>query len=152
MKLTSPAFSEGDLIPQQFTMDGADKSPPLQIEGVPLEAKSLVLVVNDPDAPGGDFTHWTLFKLPPNTETIPENAPPAVAVPGRNDFGDIGYGGPQPPSGQHRYFFRLYALDCGVSLSRGATREEVEDAIRGHVIRECELMGRYASSHFAATK
>ncbi len=145
MRITSPAFSEGESIPQQFSRDDADKSPPLFIEGVPEKAKSLVLIMDDPDAPNGTFNHWLLFNISPTIKEIHEDGAPVMATQGRNDWGEIGYGGPQPPSGEHRYFFRLYALDTVLSLARGAKRPELEAAIEGHILEEAELMGRFAS-------
>src|SRR5690349_8163143 len=105
MKITSTAFAEGDTIPKQYTRDGADKSPPLHIEDVPEKAKSLVLIMEDPDAPSGTFTHWILFNISPGTKEIHEDAAPVMATQGRSDWGEVGYGGPQPPSGEHHYFF-----------------------------------------------
>jgi len=152
MKITSPAFREGDSIPKQFTRDGADKSPALQFEEVPDKAKSLALIVDDPDAPNGTFTHWILFNITPTTHEIREDAPPVMATQGRNDWGDIGYGGPKPPSGEHRYYFKLCALDTVLSLSRGAKRSEVDEAMNGHILDEAELMGRYASAEMVGAK
>lgn len=152
MKITSPSFTEGEAIPKQFTRDGADRSPALHIEEVPEKARSLVLIMDDPDAPSGTFTHWVLFNVSPNTKEIREDAPPVMATQGRNDWGEIGYGGPKPPSGEHRYFFRLYALDTVLSLSRGARRAEVEEAMKGRILEQAEIMGRYASAEAVAAK
>mgnify|MGYP002622564599 CR=1 FL=1 len=146
MKLTSPAFSEGKTIPKAFTRDGADRSPALHIEDVPRGAKSLVLILDDPDAPNGTFTHWVLFNISPETRDIHEDVPPVMATQGRNDYGEIGYGGPQPPSGEHRYVFKLYALDTVLSLSRGATKSDVQAAMKGRILAETKLTGRYASA------
>ncbi len=143
MKITSSAFVEGESIPRQFTRDGQDKSPPLSIEDVPSGAKSLVLIVNDPDAPSGTFTHWILFNMSPSTAEIHEDAPPVMATQGRNDWGNVGYNGPQPPAGEHRYFFKLYALKTVLSLSRGAKLAEVQKAMEGHILEEAVLMARY---------
>ncbi len=152
MTISSPAFDEGETIPNKYSRDGGDKSPPLQIEGVPDKAKSLVLIMDDPDAPSGTFTHWLLFNVSPRTKEIHEDAPPVMATQGRNDYGEIGYSGPQPPSGEHRYFFRLFAIDTVLSLSRGVKRAEVEDAIADHVIDEAETMGRYSAEQLAGAK
>lgn len=149
MEITSSAFSEGEMIPPQYSRQGGDKSPPLQIEDVPDRAKSLVLVMDDPDATAGTFNHWILFNISPRTKEIHEDSPPVMATQGRNDWGEIGYGGPKPPTGEHRYFIRLYALDTVLSLARGATRADVERAAQDHIVEEAELMGRYASEQMA---
>jgi len=143
MKISSSAFSDGANIPSKFTCDGADTSPPLKIEELPSEAKSLVLIVDDPDAPVGLFTHWLVWNIEPKTSAIPEgNAPGGVQ--GKNDFGKTGYGGPCPPSGTHRYYFKICALDQQLKLPAGARRKELDAAMKGHVIAQGELMGRYA--------
>ncbi|MDB6028784.1 MAG: hypothetical protein JWM68_5007 [Verrucomicrobiales bacterium] len=152
MNISSPAFNEGEMIPKQYSRDGGDKSPPLQIEDVPDKTKSLVLIMDDPDAPGGTFTHWILFNVSPATKEIHEDGPPVMATQGKNDYGNIGYGGPQPPSGEHRYFFRLFALDTVLSLSRGVKRGEVEAAMQGNILDEAELVGRYASTQMATAR
>ena len=143
MKIGSSAFSEGGNIPSKFTCDGADLSPPLQIEGVPSGAKSLVLIVDDPDAPSGLFTHWMIWNIDPKTNSIPEGNSSNGAA-GKNDFGKSGYGGPCPPSGTHRYYFRVFALDRPLDLKPGAKRKELDAAMKGHVIGQGEYMGRYA--------
>ncbi len=149
MKISTPAFEEGGSIPKQFSRDGGDKSPALQIEDVPEQAKSLVLIMDDPDAPKGTFTHWILFNVSPRTKEIHQDSPPVMATQGRNDFGDIGYGGPQPPSGEHRYFFKVFALDAVLPIARGAKRSEIDAAIKGHVIDEAQTMGRFAAQEIA---
>src|SRR6267378_3425141 len=116
MKITSSAFQQGANIPSKFSCDGADTSPPLQIQEIPPAAKSLVLIVDDPDAPSGLFTHWIVWNIEPATAQIDENNSPVGAMKGTNDFGKSGYGGPCPPSGTHRYFFKLIALDQKLSL------------------------------------
>ena len=143
MKVTSSAFTEGGNIPGKFTCDGPDTSPPLKIEGAPAEAKAVVLIVDDPDAPSGLFTHWLVWNIDPKTESIAEGSPPG-GVEGRNDFGKTGYGGPCPPSGTHRYFFKIFALDQQLNLHAGARRKELDAAMKGHVTGQGELMGRYA--------
>jgi Raf kinase inhibitor-like YbhB/YbcL family protein len=143
MKITSSAFQQEGNIPAKFTCDGGDASPGLHFEGVPPEAKSLVLIVDDPDAPSGLFTHWLIWNIDPKTIEIGENSPPA-AVQGKNDFGKSGYGGPCPPSGTHRYFFKVYALDQMLSLKAGGKRADLDRAMKGHVVRQAELMGRYS--------
>lgn len=145
MKLTSSAFANNEPIPKQYSKDGGDKSPPLKIEDVPARTKSLALIVDDPDAPSGTFNHWILFNLTPNISEIREDSPPVMATQGRNDWGEVGYGGPQPPSGEHRYFFRLFALDTVLTLARGAKRGEVEQALQGHILDQAELMGRFSA-------
>jgi len=143
MKITSSAFQEGGNIPSKFSCDGADTSPPLQIADVPSGAKSLLLIVDDPDAPSGLFTHWTAWNIPPQTSTIVEGSPPK-GVQGANDFGKSGYGGPCPPSGTHRYYFKIFALDRELDLPSGAKRGQLDAAMKGHVIAQGELVGRYS--------
>ena len=143
MKITSSAFHEGGDIPSKFTCDGSDTSPPLQITGIPSEAKSLVLIADDPDAPGGLFTHWLVWNIPPQTSSIAEGSAPK-GVQGANDFGKSGYRGPCPPPGRHRYSFKIFALDRELELRSGAKRSQVDAAMKGHVIAQGELVGRYA--------
>ena len=143
MKITSSAFHEGANIPSKFTCDGSDTSPPLQIAGVPSGAKSLVLIVDDPDAPSGLFTHWLVWNIPPQTGSIAEGSAPPGAQ-GANDFGKSGYRGPCPPPGTHRYSFKIFALDRELELRSGAKRSQVDAAMKGHVIAQGELVGRYA--------
>jgi Raf kinase inhibitor-like YbhB/YbcL family protein len=144
MKITSPSFQEGGIIPEKFSRNGQNANPELRIEGAPAEAKSLALVVDDPDAPGGLFTHWLVWNIDPKTTEIAEGSMPKSAVQGKNDFSDIGYGGPQPPSGTHRYFFKIFALDRTLDLKPGAKRRDVDSAMKGHVIAQGELMGKYS--------
>jgi len=143
MKLTSSAFEDGGDIPAKYTCDGADVSPPLQISGVPGEARSLALVMDDPDAPRGTFDHWVVWNIPPDTTVIPEGASPRGVV-GRNDFGKTAYGGPCPPSGTHTYRFKLYALDAMLELPAGSTKKDLEGAMKGHVLAEALLKGKYS--------
>jgi Raf kinase inhibitor-like YbhB/YbcL family protein len=143
MTITSPAFQQGGNIPSRFTCDGGNTSPPLQITGVPSEAKTLVIIADDPDAPVGLFTHWLVWNIPSQTSVIAEGSA-AKGVHGTNDFGKAGYGGPCPPSGTHRYYFRVFALDRELALAPGAKRRQLEAAMKGHVIAQGELMGRYA--------
>lgn len=149
MQLTSPAFADGGLIPRRYTCDGDDASPPLAWSGVPATTVSLALIADDPDAPRGTWVHWVLYNLPATTTSLPEALPtderlPNGALQGRNDFRRTGYGGPCPPSGTHRYFFKLYALDTVLSLEPGATKQQLLQAMEGHVLAEAQLMGRYA--------
>jgi len=143
MKITSSAFQEGGNIPSKFSCDGANTSPPLQISGVPSEAKSVVLIADDPDAPSGLFTHWAVWNISPQTSTIAEGSTPK-GVQGTNDFGRSGYGGPCPPSGTHRYYFKIFALDRELDLPFGAKRSQLDGAMKDHVIAQGELMGRYS--------
>jgi Raf kinase inhibitor-like YbhB/YbcL family protein len=143
MKITSSAFQEGAEIPSKFTCDGADTSPPLQIADIPSEAKSLALIVDDPDAPSGLFTHWLVWNIPPQTGSVREGSAPKGAQ-GANDFGKSGYGGPCPPSGTHRYYFKVFALDRELDLPSGAKRGQLDAAMKGHVVAQGELIGRYS--------
>ena len=143
MKVTSSAFQQGANIPSKFSCDGPNTSPPLQISDVPTEAKSLVLIVDDPDAPSGLFTHWVVWNISPQATTIAEGSTPK-GVQGTNDFGKSGYGGPCPPSGTHRYYFKVFALDRELDLPVGAKRSQLDSAMKGHVIAQGELMGRYS--------
>ena len=142
MKLSSPAFANGDTIPVQFTCDGSDVSPPLQLSDIPEQAVSLVLVVDDPDAPNGVWDHWIAYDVVP-LEMIDE-AVVALGTPGTNSWGRTGYGGPCPPSGTHRYYFTVYALDTGLGLPSRADKTEVLQSLAGHVLAEAILMGRYS--------
>ena len=143
MKITSSAFQQGANIPSKFTCDGANTNPPLQISDVPSEAKSLVLIVDDPDAPSGLFTHLAVWNISPQTSTIGEGSMPK-GVQGTNDFGRSGYGGPCPPSGSHHYYFKTFALDRELDLPFGAKRSQLDAAMKGHVVGQGELMGRYS--------
>ncbi len=143
MKITSSAFQHGGNIPSKFSCDGPNTSPPLQISDVPSEAKSVVLIVDDPDAPSGLFTHWAVWNISPQTSTIGEGSTPK-GVHGTNDFGKSGYGAPCPPSGTHRYYFKIFALDRELDLAVGAKRSQLDAAMKGHVIAQGELMGRYS--------
>jgi Raf kinase inhibitor-like YbhB/YbcL family protein len=148
MKLASADFANGGTIPMRFTADGDNVSPALAWHGAPEEAKSFALIVEDPDAPSGLFTHWTIWDIAPTTTRLDEEI---VDIPmvnkmkqGENDFSRIGWGGPSPPRGHpHRYFFHLYALDEKLPLSPGATRDEVNRALAGHIIAEATMMARY---------
>ena len=143
MKITSSAFQEGASIPSKFTCDGADTSPPLQIADIPSGAKSLALIMDDPDAPSGLFTHWAVWNISPQTSSIAEGSTPK-GVQGANDFGKSGYGGPCPPSGAHRYYFRIFALDRELDLPFSAKRGQVDAAMKNHIVAQGELMGRYS--------
>lgn len=143
MTLTSPAFADGAAIPSKYTCDGADSSPPLAIAGIPAGTRSLALIVDDPDAPVGTWVHWVVWGIPPETREIAENRLPAGAHQGRNDWKRNSYGGPCPPSGTHRYFFKLYALDIPLAIGADSTKKELERAMAGHVLVHVELKGTY---------
>ena len=149
VRLESPAFSNGRPIPAVHTADGRDVSPALSWSGVPREAQSLALLCEDPDAPRGTWVHWVLYDLPASATGLPEavaaaERPATGGAQGKNDFGRLGYGGPAPPSGTHRYYFRLYALDAPLGLPPGATRRDVGRAMEGRILAEGELMGTYS--------
>ncbi|KAB1192518.1 YbhB/YbcL family Raf kinase inhibitor-like protein [Haloferax sp. MBLA0076] len=147
LTLRSPAFDDGTAIPREYGYTKQNISPPLEIEGVPAEAKSLALVMDDPDAmkPAGQvWDHWTVWNIDPGTSEIAEGDSPPGAVEGTNSYGSRGYGGPNPPDGEHAYRFVLYALDTELSLESGATKSHLERAIDGHVLGEARLTGTYA--------
>ena len=149
IEITSTAIQQGESIPKQYTGDGADRSPPLRWSEPPSGTKSIALICDDPDAPGATWVHWVIFDLPPQIRELTEGVPTTEtlgngAKQGTNDFGNIGYGGPAPPKGKpHRYFFKLYALDAALDLPTGATKAEVENAMKGHILAEGQLMGTY---------
>jgi hypothetical protein len=151
MKLESKAFTENGMIPSIYTCDGQDISPPLSWNTPPTGTQSLALIVDDPDAPGQTFVHWVLYDLPPEIHQLPQAVDTQATlsgggVQGKNDFGKLGYGGPCPPSGIHRYFFKLYALDRELGLNSGATKAQLEAAMSGHILAAAELIGRYSRS------
>ncbi len=142
MKMSSPAFADHAPIPAKYTCDGQDLIPPLQFEEVPVGAVSLVLIVDDPDAPGGTWDHWVIWNIPADTTEIPEGRhPPCVT--GKNSWGKNAWGGPCPPDRQHRYFFKLYALDAKLALPPGEPKSALEKAMKGHVLAEAQLVGVY---------
>ena len=148
MVLTSTAFAQGALIPPRYTCDGDDISPPLSWTDVPPATAGFALICDDPDAPSGTWVHWVLYDLPATLRQLPPALPATrePAVGGRHgmtDFGRVGYGGPCPPGGTHRYYFRLYAVGASLGLAAGATRRQVEQAIKGRVLAEAQLMGRF---------
>lgn len=140
MKLSSPEFENNGFIPMKFTCQGEDISPALVIEDIPEGAKSLALIVDDPDAPMGTWVHWVVFDIPPVGD-IEENSVPGKQ--GRNNFGRKDYGGPCPPSGTHRYFFKIYALDTMLNKSEGLSKIVLEKAMEGHIVGKAELIGLY---------
>lgn len=148
MNIKSTVFEHEDMIPSKYTCDGEDVSPPLSWDNVPDEAKSLALISDDPDAPMGTWVHWVVYNIPPDVTSLPENVPAKEkleqgGIQGTNDFKKTGYGGPCPPGGTHRYFFKLYALDEKLDLEPGATKAKVEEAMRGHILDQAHLMGKY---------
>lgn len=147
LKLTSNAFSDGDVIPRQYGYKNGNKSPPLEISGVPDNTKSLALIVDDPDAmkPAGKiWVHWLVWNIAPSTTKIDENSIPTGCVEGKTDFGEVGYGGPAPPDQEHTYIFKLYALDDTLDLKKGSTKSDLENIMKDHVIEETRLTGKYA--------
>jgi len=144
MQISSQAFKEGKMIPQKYTCDGENVSPPLEIGNLSEKAESLVLIVEDPDAPAGTFIHWIVVNINPKNPSFGENSPPKGALEIENSFGKKGYGGPCPPSGQHRYFFRIYALDVKLAPKQNSGINEIKKDMAGHVLDESYLMGLYS--------
>lgn len=142
LSIKSSAFEPNKLIPKKYTCDGQDINPPLTIEGTPKEAKTLVLIVDDPDAPSGTFDHWIVWNIPSADSKIGENTVPGTE--GMNGARQMGYFGPCPPSGTHRYFFKVYALDTELSLRVDSKKKDVEKAMQGHILAKGELMGLYS--------
>jgi Raf kinase inhibitor-like YbhB/YbcL family protein len=147
--VTSPAFRDGEAIPRKYTCDGKDISPAIQFASIPAGTKSLALISDDPDAPGGTWVHWVLFNLPADTTTIEANIPAKAdlsngAKHGRNSWGKAAYGGPCPPDGTHRYFFKVYALDIMLPLKKGAFIRNLEKAMKGHILAMGQIMGTYS--------
>ncbi len=148
MELTSTAFGNGQAIPRKYSCDGPDVSPPLSWSGVPEGTAAFALICDDPDAPAGTWVHWVYFDIPATAGGLPEGVPKdekpkTGGVQGSNDFRRIGYGGPCPPGGRHRYYFKLYALDAPLGLDPGAAKSAVESAMQGHVLADTQLMGTY---------
>jgi hypothetical protein len=149
IKISSPAFGEGQPIPKKYTCDAEDISPPLEWSGVPAGAKSLALIADDPDAPVGTWVHWVIYNLPPTLSGLKEGiaktpSVEGIGIQGNNDFRKVGYGGPCPPRGKpHRYFFKLYALDTVLNLPPSATKADVEKAMRGHILAQGQFFGTY---------
>ena len=149
LSMSSPVFQEGQRVPAKYTCQGQDISPPLAWSEPPTETRSFALIMDDPDAPGGVFTHWVLFNIPPDSHGLPEAVPVQArlssgALQGNNDFGKIGYGGPCPPPGHpHRYQFTLYASDQTLDLKAGASKKQVLNAIQGHILAQAQLTGTY---------
>ncbi len=148
MEIKSSAFKEGEIIPVKYTCDNIDISPPLEWSQVPDGTKTFALICDDPDAPVGTWVHWVLFNLPGNILELSENVPKIEVLKngarqGKNDFGKIGYGGPCPPGGTHRYYFKIYALDKELVAKPGITKKELLKTMEGHILSEGQLMGRY---------
>lgn len=143
MKVTSPSFKNNQNIPCKYTCQGEDVNPSLEFSDLPEGTKSLSLIIDDPDAPNGTFVHWVLFNMP-IVEKINENS--SEGIEGINSSGEIGYMGPCPPSGIHRYFFKLYALDSFLDLKKGCKKQDVEKKMKGHVLAQAELIGLYKKS------
>jgi Raf kinase inhibitor-like YbhB/YbcL family protein len=148
-EIRSSALRDGEAIPSKYTCDGEDVSPPLSWSGAPEGTKAFALICDDPDAPAGVWVHWVAFDLPSSATGLPEGVPPREEISGgglqgKNDFRKIGYGGPCPPSGTHRYEFKLSALDAKVGLRAGSTKKELLAAMKGHVLDEAKLTGKYS--------
>jgi len=143
LALSSSAFGEGEEIPERYTCDGEDVSPPLSWEGAPPDTVTYALIMDDPDAPAGTWVHWVLFNLPADRKQLPEDVSPEVGTGGNSSWDRTGYGGPCPPSGQHRYVFKLYALDAELALEVGADKEALQAAMEGHVLASDQLTGVY---------
>ena len=148
LKLVSTVFSHNGHIPKQYTCEGKNVNPPLKILNIPSGIKTFAIIVEDPDAPNGTFDHWLLWNIPIN-EAIAEGSTPGIS--GTNNFGKTGYSGPCPPSGVHRYFFKLYALDNELEIKPGAKKNELLDAMKGHVLATAELMGLYQKQKHTVT-
>lgn len=151
MKIYSVRFAHQEMIPPKYTCDGEDVSPPLKWENVPSEAKSFALIMDDPDAPMGTWVHWVIFNLPANENHLEENTPKRGDLPngiqqGKNSSGRIGYSGPCPPSGTHRYFFKFYALDTLLDVPSGITKDRLIKTMQDHIIDQAEMYGRYQRS------
>ena len=148
MKIFSQSFKEGEMIPGKYTCDGVNISPQLAWSSAPEGTKSFAVICDDPDAPAGTWVHWVMFNIPANVNQLSETIPPSDTLPdgskqGKNDFGKIGYGGPCPPGGIHRYYFKIYALDVMLVLNPGIRKPELLKAMEGHILSEGQLMGRY---------
>ncbi len=143
LTISSPAFENNQSIPAKYTCDGTNVNPPLKIGNVPPESKSLALILDDPDAPGGTYVHWILWNINPGVGEIKEKSVPEGAVQGKNDFKKNSYGGPCPPSRAHRYLFKIYALDSQLKLDPKSTKVDLETAMEGHILARGELVGVY---------
>ena len=147
LTLQSSVFSNEEEIPRKYGYKNDNVNPPLEINGVPKDAQSLALIMDDPDAQaavGKVWVHWVLWNIPPNTNEIAENSIPTNSIGGKTDFGEIGYGGPAPPDKEHTYVFKLYALDTELDLEKGSSKADVENAMKNHIVAEAKLEGKYA--------
>ena len=144
MKIESPAFLDQQDIPSKYSCDGEGVNPPLAFKDIPVNAKTLALIIDDPDAPNGTWTHWTLWNIATTTSQILENSSPAEAVQGQTSSGQNDYGGPCPPSGTHHYFFKLYALDQKLTIPSYSTVDKLVEAMQGHIIQQAQLIGLYS--------
>ncbi len=149
IQISSSAFTNDGFIPQKYTCDGENISPPLSWKNIPQDAKSIAIINDDPDAPMGTWVHWIIYNIPPNSNGLPENIKgldklPDGTMQGKNSWGKIGYGGPCPPSGVHRYFFKIYALDKVLDLKPGATKEELLKEMKGHILSEGQFYAKYS--------
>jgi len=148
ISVKSPAFKDGEMIPSMYSCDGENISPPLMWYDPPENTETFVLISDDPDAPMGTWVHWVVYNIPPEIREFPKNIPsdPVMdggSIQGITDFGTSGYGGPCPPSGTHRYFFKIYALDTTLPLGEGASKKDVVNAMKGHILAKGQIMGRY---------
>jgi len=143
MKIISPAFENKKIIPSKYTCDGENINPPLQISSIPANTQSLALIIDDPDAPNGDWVHWLVWNINPKTQSIAENEIPKGAAQGTNNFNKQNYGGPCPPSGIHRYQFKIYALDTNLNISANSRKKDLEKAIEDHILDKDILIGLY---------
>ena len=149
LEIKSSAFTAGEIIPRKYACDGDDISPPLSWRGAPPETRSFALIADDPDAPMGAWVHWVLYDVPAQVSALSEGVSIGPSLPvggqqGKNSSGQLGYGGPCPPSGTHRYFFRVYALDRPLKMALGASKEQLLKAMKGHILAQAELMGLYS--------
>jgi Raf kinase inhibitor-like YbhB/YbcL family protein len=140
LQISSSSFVSEDYIPPQFTCQGMNVNPPLFFSGIPANTQSLAIIMDDPDAPMGTWVHWVVFNLPPTTQLTSKNT---LGTFGKNDWGKLAYGGPCPPDGTHRYFFKLYALDSKLNLNPGITKSQLEKAMAGHIIEQAVMVGLY---------
>jgi hypothetical protein len=147
MKITSPVFLNNEMIPSKYTCNGENVSPPLRISEIPAGTRSLALICDDPDAPSGTWVHWVVWNIDPDTFDIVEDCVMEGAVQGQNTRGNNKYGGPCPPSGTHRYFFKIYALDTLVNLDKSCGKQELKQAMKGHIIEKAQLIGLYSQSN-----
>lgn len=144
MQIISSAFEHNQNIPVKYTCDGENINPPLEVVDLPENTQSLVIIMDDPDAPNGTWVHWTVWNIAPTTKMIPASSVPSDAIEGETSFGRTGYGGPCPHAGTHHYFFKLYALDTNPDLDPAAEKEQLVEAMEGHVLEKAELVGLYA--------